>query len=118
MSDLDRIETNFRLSLMSQREQTVLLNDVASSLAGQAHQMAGMASQMSELANQTTALANQTADLAKKVGEVAEKSDQTAERLEDSIQVMKSFAESQVEIRKILAEYGRRLDALEEKHAS
>ncbi|MBI3926016.1 MAG: hypothetical protein HY319_10785 [Armatimonadetes bacterium] len=101
VGELDKIETNFRLSLISQREQSVLLKEVASSLRD-------FGSQMQE----------RLETLAAKVETVADKSDKTAERLEDSIEVMKSFAEGQVEMRKTLAECVRRLDALEGKKAS
>ncbi|MBI3927372.1 MAG: hypothetical protein HY319_17675 [Armatimonadetes bacterium] len=50
MSDLDRIETNFRLSLISQREQSVLLKEVASSLKSMAEQMSVMAEKVDTVA--------------------------------------------------------------------
>ncbi|MCE7872308.1 hypothetical protein DYH09_18275 [bacterium CPR1] len=97
MSELDRIETNFRLSLISQRETTTELRRLA-------EKVSGLAGGLSEVAQGLSGL--------------AEKSDQTAERLEDSIGIMKSFAEGQVEIRQTLAECVRRLDVLEGKKAS
>ncbi|MBI3926685.1 MAG: hypothetical protein HY319_14175 [Armatimonadetes bacterium] len=98
---LDRIETNFRLSLISQRETNVELRRLAKKVTDLAK---SVTEGLSEVADGLTA--------------VAEKGEQTAERLEDSIEVMKSFAESQVEIRKTLADHGQRLDALEKKQAS
>lgn len=102
--ELDRIETNFRLSLVGQREMNTSLKEVGGSLEAMATSMASMASQMSRLAA--------------KVNTVAETGEETAKRLEDSIQVMKSFAEGQAEIRTTLAECVRRLDALEGRKAS
>lgn len=64
---LDRIETNLRLSLINQQEQSVLLKEVASTLR----------------------------DLATKIDTVADKSDKTAERLEDSVEVMKCGNQNQ-----------------------
>ncbi len=98
MGDLDRIETNFRLSLISQRETNAELRQLVQKVG--------------EL-KQT--LSEGLGDVAEGLSRVAESGEQTAERLEDSTQLMKSFAEGQAEIRKTLTDYGRRLDALEQK---
>lgn len=101
MSELDRIETNFRLSMISQREQTAELR----SLAAKVNELTSVVTRgLSEVANGL-------------VG-VAEKSEQTADRLEESVQLMRSFAEGQAEIRQTLTQVLKRLDALESKQAS
>ncbi|MBI3924041.1 MAG: hypothetical protein HY319_00735 [Armatimonadetes bacterium] len=108
MDDLDRIEDNFRLSLICQRETNLNLKQVASSLRSFGDKFEEFAREVKQEFN----------SLATQVDTVAEKAQENAERLEDSIEVMKSFAESQVEIRKTLADCIRRLDALEGKRAS
>jgi len=99
--DTDRMETNFRLVMLSQRETNAKLSEVGTGLRTMAAQMAA---QMEALA-------------AKVDGAVAQ-SEETAQRMEDTLLVMKSFADGQVEIRATLADCVRRLDALEGKKAS
>jgi len=108
---MDRIETNFRLILLNQRELSLSQRQMDIKLTAIAGHVGTIASQMAVLATQ--------------LGEVAEiargsavKSDETADRLEESFKVMLGFAEGQAEIRATLADCVRRLDVLEGKKAS
>lgn len=96
-ADVDRIETNFRLVLLSQRETNAKLSEVGSGLRTMAAQMEALAT---------------------KVDGAVQQSEETAHRMEDTLVVLKSFADGQVEIRTTLAECVRRLDALERQRAS
>ncbi len=101
MSDFDRMETNFRLSLMAQRETSLELR----ALSEKVTKLSEVMSQgLSEVASGLTGL--------------AEKTDGLSERLEDSIGVMRSFAEDQAELRKTVQDCVRRLDRIEGKEAS
>lgn len=94
---MDPMETNFRLVLLSQRETNTKLSEVGSGLRS-------LAAEMEVLAN--------------KVDGAVRQSEETAQRMQDTLGVMKSFADGQGEIRATLAECMRRLDALEGKKAS
>ena len=108
---MDKLEVNFRLMLLSQRESNLKLASVAT-------QMGQIAAALVVVAEQTAAVASQVSEVASQVTEVALKGEETANRLDDSIGIMKSFADGQAEIRATLADCVRRLDVLEGKKAS
>ena len=125
MDHLDRIEANFRLSLLWQKETNSSLRDLST-------RVDGLAAGTEEVALVTAELAQRAGELAVKVKEnatglsevaaglvqVADRGEATAARLEDSIEVMHSFARGQAELRKTVADCVKRLDALEAREAS
>ena len=115
---MDKFEVNFRLMLLSQRETNGKLAGVATQTAQVAAQMGQVSAALAALANQVKEVAHQVTDVSNQLTEVAQKGDETADRLEEAIGIMGSFADGQAEIRATLADYGRRLDALEGKKAS
>lgn len=136
---MDRIETNFRLLMISQRELSVRQKQMNAKLAAVATQVGTIAGNLATVASQMAVMATQMAAVETQMIEVAElaqasavKSDETADRIEETLGVVLSFAEGQAEIRvkqatldeeqaemrATLAECVRRLDALEGKKAS
>lgn len=98
MSDLDGMETNFRLSLISQRETNAELRHLSKKAAGIACQTQQLTEQMQKMTVPMASLSKGLGEVAGGLASVADRGEQTAERLEDSIEVMRSFAEGQVEI--------------------
>lgn len=101
MEELDRIETNFRLSLLAVKEQTQRIDRLEET----ANAFAEAAQTLSTLAG----------DFAHQVGGLKEGAHRIEERLEESIGVMRTFAESMTDIRKTLSDAVRRIEALEDQ---
>ena len=105
MEELDRIETNCRLSLLAVKEQTQRIDRLEET-----------ASAFAETAQKLSTLAG---DFASQVGGLKEGAHRVEERLEESIGVMRTFAESMTDVRRTLADAVRRIEILEsEREAS
>jgi len=61
------------------------------------------------------ALAEQQRVLAEQQGDLVSASEKQEQRLQDLLEIMTQYAQGQVDIRKTLADYGQRLEALEKK---
>lgn len=104
MKKFDRIETNFRLVLMSQREQNAEVRQLSSKVDHVVHLMSGVMDAMG--------------GVSRGLHRLAEQADQAADRLEETVDLLKTYGNDQDDMRETLADCVRRIEALERKQAS